>query len=126
MSASNKLAVSALLALGLAGCSANQSLDPNGYLERRDSISFTAGDAVASNKATMIIDPWPVYAADNNIAYNGQRMQAAVERYRYGKVIPPRGIAASGTYVPPTPDPSSAMGPATPPVGPTVTGPAVK
>ncbi len=30
-----------------------------------------------------------VYVGDKNIAFNGQRMQAAVERYRHNRVIPP-------------------------------------
>ena len=29
------------------------------------------------------------YRGDKNIAFNGQKMQAAVERYRTDKVIPP-------------------------------------
>ena len=36
-----------------------------------------------------MVDPWPPYSGDKNIAFNGQKMQTAVERYRTGKVIPP-------------------------------------
>jgi hypothetical protein len=119
------------LAAGLAGCSSMQSdqlLDPHGYLDRRDAISLTAGDANATNIATQMVDPWPAYAGERDIAYNGQRTQAAVERYRNNKVIAPRGNSASGTYGATTPDNSGANAANAAPVGPTVTqtGPAVK
>ena len=58
------------------------------YLDRRDTVSFGAGDAVAANKVTHMVDPWPVYAGNRNIAFDGERMQAAAERYRTNKVTP--------------------------------------
>ena len=58
------------------------------YLDRRDTVTFGAGDAVAANKVTHMVDPWPVYAGNRNIAYDGERMQAAAERYRTNKVTP--------------------------------------
>jgi hypothetical protein len=58
------------------------------YLDRRDSVSFGVGDAVATNKITQMVDPWPVAAGNRNIAYDGERMQAAAERYRTGKTTP--------------------------------------
>ncbi len=81
-----RLLAGALAAVGLgawlAGCS-------DSYWDRRDSISLGAGDAIAANTATQTVDPWPAYSGDKNIAFNGQKMQAAVERYRTDKVIPP-------------------------------------
>ena len=65
------------------------------YLDRRDSVSFAAGDANASNKAIQVINPWPVYAANRDIAYDGERAAAAAERYRTNKVTPPTGIGTS-------------------------------
>ena len=65
----------------LAGCT-------DMYLDRRYTVSFGAGDAVAANKVTHMVDPWPVYAGNRNIAYDGERMQAAAERYRTNKVTP--------------------------------------
>ena len=58
------------------------------YLDRRDTVSFAAGDAVAANKVTQMVDPWPVYAGNRNLAFDGERMQAAAERYRTNKVTP--------------------------------------
>src|SRR3954467_3424927 len=64
------------------------------YLDRRDTVSFGAGDAVAANKVTHMVDPWPARAGDRNIAFDGERMQAAAERYRTNKVTP---LATAGT-----------------------------
>ena len=83
-----RLAAGALTVIGLgtwlAGCS-NADI----YLDRRDSIALGAGDAVAGNAVEQMVDPWPPNSGDKTIAFNGQKMQTAVERYRTGKVIPP-------------------------------------
>jgi hypothetical protein len=105
------LALAALLA-ALAGCSQ--------YLDHRETISLGGGDSVATNKVTQMVDPWPRESADRNIAYNGEKMQSAVERYRTGKVIPPQGIGTSTSYQP------AAAQNAPPPVGQTVTAAPVK
>ena len=84
------LVLGAALAALLAGCSQ--------YLDRRDAVSLNAGNAVATDKVTQMVDPWPRDSANRNIAFNGERMQAAVARYRAGKVIQPVGMGTSGTY----------------------------
>jgi hypothetical protein len=58
------------------------------YHDRRDGVSFGAGNAVAANKVTHMVDPWPVRAGDRNIAFDGERMADAAERYRTNKVTP--------------------------------------
>lgn len=86
-----KLAICALVgASALAGCS-----NPDLYLDRRESISLSAGDDVYSNQVAHMVDPWPPQSANRNISFNGQRMQAAVERYRTNKVIPPTNATTS-------------------------------
>ena len=71
------------------------------YHDRRDSVSFGAGDAVAANKMTHMVDPWPVRAGDRNIAFDGERMADAAERYRTNKVTPlTRTSTSSLGYVP--------------------------
>ena len=65
------------------------------YLDRRDTVSFAAGDAVAVNKITHMVDPWPPNAGNRDIAYDGERMAAAAERYRTNKVTPPSGTGTS-------------------------------
>jgi len=42
-----------------------------------------------ANKVEEMVDPWPRYVGNKNIAFNGERMQAAVERYRHHEVIQP-------------------------------------
>ena len=75
-------------ATALAGCT-------DMYLDRRDTVSFGAGDAVAANKVVHMVDPWPVYAGNRNIAFDGERMAAAAERYRTDKVKQPSAISTS-------------------------------
>jgi hypothetical protein len=114
------LTLPVLIAVG--GCATEQVYDPHGYLDRRDSIELSAGDANASNIAMQMVDPWPRYAGNKNIAYNGQRMQAAVERYRNNQVTPPQGIGASSTYGAQSNPNSAAPANNNTPVGPTVAG----
>jgi hypothetical protein len=77
-------ALAAALALGsiLGGCS-------DIYYDRRETVALGAEDHIDSNRVAQMVDPWPRYVENKNIAFNGQRMQAAVERYRHNKVIPP-------------------------------------
>jgi hypothetical protein len=103
------LALAAGLAV-LTGCSE--------YLDRRDTIALNGGDALASDKASQVIDPWPRDSANRAIAYDGQVMESAVERYRTNRVYPPQGTGTSNTY-------QQGAAPANnTPVGPTVTAPA--
>jgi hypothetical protein len=101
------LALATLLA-ALAGCSE--------YLDRRNTISLGGGDAVATNKVTQMVDPWPRASADKNIAFNGNKMETAVERYRTNRVIPPQGMDTSSNYQQGSNNQNN-----TAPVGPTVT-----
>ena len=82
--AARALATAVTLGALVAGCS-----DPGLYLDRRDSIALSAGDAIAANKVTQMYDPWPAHSGDTNIAFNGQKMQSAIERYRTNVVTPP-------------------------------------
>lgn len=99
-------ALAALLAT-LAGCSE--------YLDRRDTIALSGGNAVATNEVSQMVDPWPRASADKNIGFNGAKMESAVERYRTGHVIQPQGIGASGNY-----QQNSSNQNNTTPVGPTI------
>ncbi len=76
------MAAAAALATLLAGCS-------DLYFARRDTIALSGGDAVAANALAQTVDPWPAHSGNTAIAFNGQKMQSAVERYRTGKVTPP-------------------------------------
>ena len=78
-------ALPALLVLSasvLGGCS-------DIYFDRRETIALGADDHLQTNKVEEMVDPWPRYVGNKNIAFNGERMQAAVERYRRHEVIQP-------------------------------------
>lgn len=102
------LALVALVA-ALAGCSE--------YLDRRETISFSGGDSIATDKVAQMADPWPRASAERNIAYNGAKMESAFERYRTNRVIQPRGVDTSASYQQPQ---GSNDQNNTAPVGPTV------
>lgn len=95
MSFRNKYGLRGLMpALAFAGALAGCA-DADLYLDRRDTITLSAGDAVASNIIVQTVDPWPRVAGNRNIPGNGDRMQAAGERYRTGKVAQPQGLSTS-------------------------------
>jgi len=82
--------LSAAVALGtmLGGCSEI-------YYDRRETVALGADDHLAANRVAQMVDPWPQHVGDKNIAFNGQRMQAGVERYRFRRVIPPVNVTTS-------------------------------
>jgi len=71
------------------------------YWDRRETIAPSAGDAIAANTAVQSDNPWPPVSGDRNIAFNGQKMQTAVQRYRTNQVIPPIN-ATTSEFVPPS------------------------
>lgn len=81
----------AAFGLMLTGCS-------DIYFDRRETVALGAGDAMAANRVTHTIDPWSPASANRNIAYNGEKMQSAHERYRTGRVIPPVNATTSSSY----------------------------
>src|SRR5262245_53187367 len=87
--ATRTLALATALAI-LGGCSE--------YIDRRETIALSGGNAVATNVVTHMVDPWPRESANRNIAFNGPKMQTAVERYRTNRVITPHGIGTSSAY----------------------------
>jgi len=88
------------------------------YYDRRETIALSAGDAVAANKVTHTIDPWPPASANRHIAVNGEKMQTAVERYRQNRVIQPVGIGTSSAAYQRA-QPASAPPPSPSPLSPT-------
>jgi len=87
-SATKAIVATALLSAMLGGCSEY-------YFDRRDGVTLHSGEAMAANRVTMMIDPWPAASGNRNIAYNGEKAAAAVERYRTGRVIPPVNATTS-------------------------------
>jgi len=83
-------ALAAVVAVGaaLGGCS-------DIYFDRRETISLGANDAVESNKVVHMVDPWPRHSANRNLALNGQRIQAAHERYRNNRATQPVNVTTT-------------------------------
>jgi len=52
------------------------------YLVRRDAVTSSAGDSVASNSAVQIPTSWPRGSHDTNIVFDGEKMSNAVKSYR--------------------------------------------
>ena len=76
------IAVVVMIASAVGGCAEI-------YYDRRETVGSGSGDAVATNKVAQMIDPWSRASANNRIAFNGQLMQAAQDRYNRGKQITP-------------------------------------
>jgi hypothetical protein len=86
----NARALSAALVISsvLAGCS-------DLYIDRRETVSFGAGDAVAADATLQTIDPWPPGSENRDFKTNGPRVAGAIERYRTGRIIQPLGSSTS-------------------------------
>jgi hypothetical protein len=78
VSAEPKLLAALALGLAVSACTP--------YLERRETVSFHAGDAVAANRAIHTIDPWPAAASRTDIPHSGRKIADAIERYH----LPPK------------------------------------
>ena len=91
-SATKAVAAVTLLGAAAAGCS-------DIYLDRRETIVAHSGDALAVNRVTHTIDPWSRASANNHIAYNGEKMQVAAERYRTGRIIQPVNPTTNTSYM---------------------------
>jgi hypothetical protein len=86
--AATRVSIGKPLAL-LIACGALLGACSDIYYDRRETVALGANDFNASNIAVQSVDPWPRYVGNKNIAFNGERMQAGVERYRKHEVIRP-------------------------------------
>ena len=79
------------------------------YVKHSDTITVSAGDAIAHNKVVHIDDPWPRASGDTRIPGHGQRVDRVTRRYLSG------GSASSAATVSVAPQatdaPSSADAP---------------
>ena len=72
-SVTRTIVATVLLGAMLGGCSEY-------YFDRRDTITLYSGDAVATNRVTQMIDPWPAASGRRNIAYSGEKAATASEQ----------------------------------------------
>jgi hypothetical protein len=59
------------------------------YFDRRETVALGADDHIAVNRVAQMVDPWPYHVDNKNIAFSGDRIQPAIERYRRHEVIRP-------------------------------------
>jgi hypothetical protein len=52
------------------------------YVDRRDTVAFSTGEAVNQNALAHLIDPWPIDAANRNIPLSGERGARVIRRYQ--------------------------------------------
>ena len=90
LSSARTRTLAAVIAVGaaLGGCS-------DIYYDRRETVALGANDAVETNKVVHMVDPWPRYSTNREIAFEGTRMQAAQERYRLNRVVAPVNVTTS-------------------------------
>jgi len=65
------------------------------YWDRRETVSLGANDAVETNKVVQMVDPWPRSSVNRQLAFEGERVQSAYERYRHNRVITPVNVTTS-------------------------------
>jgi hypothetical protein len=84
-------------ALVLSGCEHDR------YADRRDSVTFGAGDSIAANKALQIIDPWPQDARTIRHGTSGEQAAAAMEKLRRRTAAAPAPSAPTALTLTPAP-----------------------
>jgi hypothetical protein len=57
------------------------------YLNHGDTVTSSAGNAVAHNIVVHTADPWPPAAANTRIAGNGERVDKVTKKYLAGPTI---------------------------------------
>src|SRR5215203_3959081 len=76
-----------LAASALSGCAE--------YMDRKDTIAFSAGEAQNKNIIAHTRDPWPVAAANTTIVTSGNRAARAVRNYECGTIASSGGSAGA-------------------------------
>lgn len=75
--------VCAAAAISLAGCYGTLGNDEGErYLQRKDTVTLSAGDAKEVNARTHMLSQWPNGVGDRRIVHEGSRMARAAECYR--------------------------------------------
>ena len=66
----------AAAAVALAGCQTYGNDEGARYLQRKDTVTLSAGDASQANAVAQTIHPWPPGVGDRNIPMQGTRRRA--------------------------------------------------
>jgi hypothetical protein len=76
------LMLCASAAISLAGCKTYGNDEGARYLQRKDSVTLSAGDAPRVNAVAQTLHPWPPGVGDRRIPMQGTRAVRAMECYR--------------------------------------------
>jgi hypothetical protein len=71
-------------AVALAGCQTYGNDQLAQYVQRKDTVTLSAGDASQANALAQTIHPWPPGVGDRRIPMDGTRAVRAMECYRQG------------------------------------------
>ena len=89
----------AAAAAALAGCGYYGNDEGVRYLQRKDTVTLSAGDASRANAVAQTIHPWPPGVGNRKIPMEGSRAVRAMECYRQGAGQTTVGNAQSTTNV---------------------------
>ena len=71
-------------AVALAGCQTYGNDQLAQYVQRKDTVTLSAGDASQANAVAQTLHPWPPGVGDRRIPMEGTKAARAMECYRQG------------------------------------------
>ena len=72
------------VAITLGGCQTYGNDEGARYLQRKDTVTLSAGDASRANAVAQTLHPWPPGVGDRNIPMQGTRAARAMDCYKQG------------------------------------------
>lgn len=71
-------------AVALGGCKTYGNDEGARYLQRKDTVTLSAGDASRANAVAQTLHPWPPGVGDRRIPMQGTRAARAMDCYKQG------------------------------------------
>ena len=71
-------------AVALGGCKTYGNDEGARYLQRKDTVTLSAGDAGRANVVAQTLHPWPTGVGDRRIPMQGTRAARAMDCYKQG------------------------------------------
>ena len=71
-------------AVALGGCKTYGNDEGARYLQRKDTVTLSAGDASRANAVAQTLHPWPPGVGDRYIPMQGTRAARAMDCYKQG------------------------------------------
>ena len=72
------------VAIALGGCQTFGNDEGVRYLQRKDTVTLSAGDASRANAVAQTLHPWPTGVGDRRIPMQGTRAARAMDCYKQG------------------------------------------